>query len=143
MQLKTIQWLSEEYFEGINLRNEQLNIPSNLTLITDAPVDEELAIHLVAVIDQKVVATLFLDNTSHPHQAQIKQVAVSPDYRGKNIGKSLMNYAEAIALQQGYQSIILNARDSAWKFYEKLGYVAVDQPFEKGSMMMQPYYKSI
>ena len=143
MQLKTIQWLSKEYFEGIDLRNEQLNIPSNLTLITDAPVDEELAIHLVAVINQKVVATLFLDHTDNPHQAQIKQVAVSPDYRGNNIGKSLMNYAETIAYQQGYQSIILNARDSAWRFYEKLGYVAVDQPFPKGGMVMQPYYKSL
>lgn len=143
MELKKINWHSEEYFEGIRLRNEQLNSPSGLTLLTDAPIQEKLAIHLVAIIDNKVVATLFLDNTSEAHVAQIKQVAVSSDYRGKNIGRALMQYAELVASQQGYTSIILNARDSAWHFYEKVGYTAIGNRFNKKDMIMQPYYKSL
>ncbi|EST90510.1 GNAT family N-acetyltransferase [Vagococcus lutrae] len=144
IKMKTIQWQSKEYYEGIALRNQHLNQPSGLTLITDAPIQEELAIHLAAIIDQRVVGTLFLDNTDRENTAQIKQVAVSDAYRGMKIGQSLMAYAELIARQQGYEEIFLTARESAWLFYEKLGYESSGNTFIKSQgLILKPYIKRL
>ncbi|MBE9390463.1 GNAT family N-acetyltransferase [Vagococcus salmoninarum] len=141
LKLKTVKWQSKEYIQGIVLRNNSLNRPSGLPLLTSVPLQEESAVHLVAIINGQVVGTLFLDQTERNKVAQIKQVAVSSDYRGQHIGQQLMAYAEKVARQLGYHEVVLNARDSAWLFYEKLGYQSFGETYHNHEMVMQPYRK--
>lgn len=143
IKMKVVAWQSAEYYSAIELRNNNLNHPSGLSLITSAPLQEEQAIHLVALIRGEVVGTLFLDVTERENVAQIKQVAVSPEHRGRKIGQHLMTYAENVAIQQGYQEIVLYARESAWTFYEKLNYVSFGEQASNGANIMQYYRKEI
>ena len=141
LEFKVIPWGSQAYLAGIDLRNDSLNIPSNLPLITSVPDQEAEAIHLVAMIQDQVVGTLFLDGTEREHVAQVKQVAISPNFRGQRIGQQLMAYAEVVAQTYGYAEIILNARDTAWNFYAKLNYQTFGEIYSNGTNAMQPYRK--
>lgn len=141
IKFAVVPWNSPAYIAAIDLRNESLNIPSNLPLLLDAPTNEAMAVHLVATIGREVVGTLYLDVTERDGVTQIKQVAVSSHYRGQRIGQQLMQYAELIATSEGYHEIVLNARDTAWNFYEKLDYQAFGEIYSNGSNDMQPYRK--
>lgn len=143
LKLKMVPWQSPEYFAAIKLRNDSLNRPSGLSLITSPPDQEEHAMHIVATIKGEVVGTLFLDGTERDYVAQIKQVAVSSEHRGRKIGQHLMTYAENIAIQHSYQEIVLYARESAWQFYEKLHYVNFGEQASNGANLMQYYRKEL
>lgn len=143
LKLKMVPWHSPEYFAAIDLRNDNLNRPSGLNLITQAPAHEASAIHIVAMIKDEVVGTLFLEGTERDYVAQIKQVAVSPEHRGRKIGQHLMTYAENVAIQEGYQEIVLYARESAWLFYEKLNYHNFGEQASNGANLMQYYRKAL
>jgi ribosomal protein S18 acetylase RimI-like enzyme len=56
-------------------------------------------------------------------ERQIRQVAVSPDARRLGVGRALMLALESRAAEEGARETWLNARDSAYRFYEALGYV--------------------
>lgn len=55
-------------------------------------------------------------------ERQVRQVAVVPDLRGRGVGRVLMEAAEFLAVSEGADALWLNARDSAFPFYEALGY---------------------
>ncbi len=143
LKLKIVSWQSPEYLSAIKLRNDSLNRPSGLDLITHPPTHEKHVVHIVAMIKGDVVGTLFLDHTERDGVGQIKQVAVSSEYRGRKIGQYLMTYAENVAIQMGYQEVVLYARESAWAFYEKLHYVNFGEQASNGANMMQYYRKEL
>ena len=52
-------------------------------------------------------------------------VRVAPEYRGKGVGKKIMNYIEEFGKERGVDFIFLgydNDNQDARKFYKKLGY---------------------
>ena len=55
---------------------------------------------------------------------QVRQVAVDIASRRLGVGVLLMRAIELRAAEQGASELWLNARDSAFGFYERLGYVA-------------------
>lgn len=56
--------------------------------------------------------------------AEIGRVVVLEDYRGKGLGKMVMESAEEWISELGYSTIVVESRDVAVGFYEKLGYVS-------------------
>ena len=54
------------------------------------------------------------------------RVVVLPEYRGKNIGRKVVDEAEKWIMELGYDEIIIDSRIEAMPFYEKLGYVCID-----------------
>jgi len=54
--------------------------------------------------------------------AQLRQVAVAPEFRGRGVGRALVQELESWARGAGFVEVWLNARDSAFEFYERLGY---------------------
>lgn len=56
--------------------------------------------------------------------ATIGRVVVLPEYRKKGLGSIVVKEAESWIRELGYKKIILESRDVAVGFYEKLGYVA-------------------
>ena len=55
-------------------------------------------------------------------KAQIRYMAVEKDYRKKNVGILMLNKLENYAIGQSIETIYLNSRESALKFYIKNGY---------------------
>ena len=87
--------------------------------------------HLVAVSDEGRIigyARLIWDEVG----TQIRQVAVAPDRQGGGVGSALVTRLVAEALGGGAQEVWLNARLSAIRFYERLGFVAVGDVFATG-----------
>ncbi len=57
-------------------------------------------------------------------RAAIGRVVVLPEYRKRGLGSMVVKEAENWIKEQGYKKIVLESRDVAVGFYEKLGYIA-------------------
>lgn len=60
-------------------------------------------------------------------EAQIRSMAVEPEWQKKGIGSIIINELEKIATDKGAKYVVLNARDTAIPFYEKHGYRLVEK----------------
>lgn len=58
--------------------------------------------------------------------AMIGRVVVLPEYRGKGLGKRVVEEAESWLCDLGYRKAVIESRDVAVAFYEKLGYTVTD-----------------
>lgn len=54
---------------------------------------------------------------------QIERVATLKEYRGKHYGREAILEAERWMKEKGVKEVIINSREEALGFYEKLGYV--------------------
>jgi len=92
----------------------------------DAP-GSEIA---VAVADdgELIGAARLLPAPGDPSR-QVRQVAVVPGAQSRGVGSALMQAVEARAAEQGATQVWLNARDTAFRFYERLGYGFSGEPF--------------
>jgi len=57
--------------------------------------------------------------------AQVRYMAVSPDYQRHGIGAAILNALEETAMQWRMQTILLNSRESAVGFYQRQGYQVI------------------
>ena len=55
-------------------------------------------------------------------RAKVGRVVVLPEYRGKHLGSRVICEAEKWIGECGFQEVVIDARDVAVGFYEKLGY---------------------
>jgi len=85
---------------------------------------EEYAYHLIGILHHKIIACGRLHNNSST-EAQIRYMAVDKELRGKGIGKKIVNHLENYAKKNKIETMVLNARDHAIKFYQNLGYEVV------------------
>ncbi len=58
--------------------------------------------------------------------AMIGRVVVLPEYRGKGLGRRLLQEAEKWLAELGYRTAAVESRDVALAFYEKNGYRVTD-----------------
>ena len=81
--------------------------------------------YIVLLDDGYPVATCrFYDNDGE--SVTLGRVVVLPEYRGRKLGFKVVNEAEQWIKELGYKEIRIDSRLEAIKFYEKLGYVHVD-----------------
>ncbi len=62
-----------------------------------------------------------------PTECQLRSMATAAHARGQGLGRRVVEYLEQIARRRGAESIVLNARNDAAGFYEKLGYEVVGE----------------
>lgn len=78
----------------------------------------------VAVLDEQVAGYLCL--MSLFEEAQILNIAVAPQQRGRGVARKLMELALELARERGAQVLVLEVRESnvaAIKLYEQFGFV--------------------
>jgi predicted GNAT family N-acyltransferase len=97
--------------------------------------------HVVAVIDQQVVGAGRL-RPVEPDVAKLERIAVLAAYRGRGIGVALTQHLETLAQQLGFTQLTMNAQQSAFGFYQKLGYVAEGERFLEAGIMHQRMTKT-
>lgn len=85
------------------------------------------ALALARGTDGVLVGAVRLLASAADASRQLRQLAVKGDYRGRGIGSRLVAAVEAHAAAGGTDTIWLNARDTAFRFYERRGY-AFDGP---------------
>jgi len=128
MALKFIDYGSPEYREMVALRMEILRKPLGLSFNEEDLAKEKDDILLGAFEDDKLVACCILTKIS-PNTCKLRQMAVHQKMQRNGVGAALMNFAENVARDAGFTSMIMNARKSAQGFYEKLGYKADGKEF--------------
>ena len=87
-------------------------------------IENKKVIHIVALFQQRIVGTarLIFDvpENEYPH---IGRVAVKKEFRGRNIGRTIMDQLHQIAKKKLYDGVTLSAQIEVRDFYTKLGYV--------------------
>jgi ribosomal protein S18 acetylase RimI-like enzyme len=94
-----------------------------------------IAQHQVSVVETEgiVVGVIVLAITDEG--LLLDNVAVLPQFRGKGIGRRLLEFAEAEAKRLEYSEIYLYTHEKMTEnqgLYLKIGYVEYDRRFEKG-----------
>ncbi len=77
----------------------------------------------VALTDQgELIGAARLLPAEGDKRRQVRQVAVLPGVQAHGVGSALMDALEARAAAEGASEVWLNARDTAFAFYERRGY---------------------
>ena len=83
---------------------------------------EDQCFHLMAVDDDsKVIAVARLQFNSES-EAQVRYMAVAEPYQRQGIGRRLIETMEKHATASACKKIVLDAREPAVGFYQRLGY---------------------
>lgn len=127
--IRKIVYGTPDYETSIFIRNEVFRKPHGLDIKDDDLSSDKVVEMFGAYLYDKMIATIFLDIVDR-NTVKIRNVAILEEYRGKGLGKYLMDYAEDIARQRGYTKSILMGRVSAEKFYNKLGYKTLSEPYD-------------
>lgn len=129
IEFLTVQHNSELYNQTVELRYEILRRPLGLTFTDEQLSAEGKDIHLAGIDQNGEVCCCLILTPVDEHTVQMRQVAVATCEQGKGTGRKLVEYSEQITLQNGFDKIMLHARDTAVEFYLKLGYVQEGEPF--------------
>ena len=64
---------------------------------------------------------------------QLRQMAVKTNYRGRGIGTAIIEFAEKVAKENSYTTLMMHARNGVIEFYKKNGYhISGSEFFEVG-----------
>ncbi|MBY0476928.1 MAG: GNAT family N-acetyltransferase [Chitinophagaceae bacterium] len=121
MALKQIDFGTAEYRQMLDLRYEILRKPLGLNFTKEELEHEKYDLLIAAFEDEKMLGCCFLSRVDH-ETVRLRQMAVQNNVQGKGIGASLINFAENLARDRGYKTIIMNARKATIHFFEKQGY---------------------
>lgn len=142
LELALAEHGSALYEAEVALRRKVLREPLGLDFSAEQLIAEKDDLHLVALAGGRVVGCLVLTPLSDG-AVQMRQVAVEPDWRGKGVGKRLVEMSEAIARQRGFREIVLHARETAVDFYLKQGYQVRGEPFIEVTIPHREMFKLI
>jgi predicted GNAT family N-acyltransferase len=125
-----IDFGSPEYDEAKDLREKILRIPLGMRYKIEDFVGEENNQH-IAYFENGIILGYLQLKPVPENGLKMRQVAVDDLHQGKGIGKSLVEYSEAWAINENKSFIELNAREVAIPFYLKCGYIIEKEPFEE------------
>ena len=141
-----IAWAPEVNNATITAEAEALNNPDRITIIAAVDSDEsDYSLHLtpnnssVQKPGRKSIMSKMVGLcTIGISEGLLKQCYVLQQYRGKGIAKGLVRIVEDIARENGLSYLKLSSSLIAFRFYEKLGYQAIeryDYDLEEGLIM--------
>ena len=128
MALKIIDHGTAEYQQMVRLRSDMLRKPLGLHLDAEELELEKQDVLMGAFEDGKISGCCLLTRVDE-RTVRLRQMAVPNNLQGKGIGRALMIFAENIARDMGYRTLIMHARKTALGFYKKLGYNASGEEF--------------
>ena len=109
----------EQYYR---LRYDVLRAPWQQPPGSEKADDDATAIHALMLNEEGTAVGVCRLHLQTPQEAQIRFMAVHPNYQGQGLGKELLQYLEDEARKQGAQYITLQARENALDFYRSCGY---------------------
>ena len=111
----------EEFKQYYRLRYHILRAPWGEPEGSEVDDIEDQCFHIMVMDDEKTVGIGRLQYNS-VEQAQIRYMAVDEAYERQGIGRMIIDALEQEAAKNTIQTIVLDAREPAVGFYEKLGY---------------------
>ena len=136
MAIKVIDYGSKEYKQMVALRQLLLRKPLGLTF-SEEELNAEKDDILIGCFDDDKMEGCCLLTEVEPGILRLRQMAVVSGLQGKGMGRAILQFAENIARDRGFKTIIMHARKTAAGFYEKLGYKITSAEFVEISI---PHY---
>lgn len=112
---------SSYYNDAVEIRRKVFIEEQHVPLELEIDDLEDQTIHVIGYLENEPVATarLYQKNAT---TFKIQRVAVSIDFRKRNLGNHLMLEIERYAKSKHFKKLLLGAQDHALAFYEKLDY---------------------
>lgn len=133
MPIKQIDHNSKEYSLMVQLRYDILRKPLDLNF-DDKELEKEKDDILIGAFDDDILLGCCLLTQLNEKEVRLRQMAVQNNLQGKGVGASMMNFAENISRDKGFETIVMHARKTAVGFYKRLGYVVVGKEFNELSI---------
>jgi GNAT superfamily N-acetyltransferase len=111
-----VEW--RDYYQ---LRWQMLREPHGLPLGSEQDDLESSAWH-IAIFEQSNPVAIGRLHCVQTAIGQIRYMAVAPSHQRQGLGSQILAHLETLALQQGIDTIVLNARESAVPFYLQADY---------------------
>jgi len=111
----------EEFKSYFNLRYRILRAPWGEPEGSEVDEIEDQCFHIMVMDNNKAVGVGRLQYNS-ASEAQIRYMAVDKQYEGNGIGRMMVNTLEQQANNKNINTVMLDAREPAVGFYQKLGY---------------------
>lgn len=109
------------YKDSLSIRNKVFVYEQQVPPEMEVDEFEDQTTYVVGYLDLIPVATARL-LPMEQRTYKVQRVAVLKNYRGRQLGKQIMNEIERFAIENNYTSLILGAQDQAIGFYSSLGY---------------------
>jgi GNAT superfamily N-acetyltransferase len=126
MEIRTPQ-NTEEWEQYYDLRYRVLREPWQQPRGSERNDGDGTALHLACFDSGELIGVVRLDTFESDVFAQVRFMAVDAAFQGRGIGKKLMHAAEQKALQLGFTTIMLHARENALPFYKTLNYKTIEK----------------
>lgn len=133
---------SSAYKQALILRQDILRTPLNITMTDKDIAGEDLDIHIGGFHEGVLIAYCIISRIDD-QVAKIRQVAVSSKLQGAGIGTKLTGFAEEIAMERGFRTIILHARTTVIQWYESIGYEIIGDEFLEVSIPHRKMFKNL
>lgn len=140
MNIIQVEFATPEYDETVALRYKILREPLGLDFTEEQLAAEYADFHLAAYSEAWILRGCLVLTPKTDKVLKMRQVAVGIESQSKGIGTLLVQASESFARAQGFETIELNARDTAIVFYEKLNYQKVGEEFVEVNI---PHYKMV
>lgn len=115
----------KEFESMYDLRWRILKKPWNQPKGSEKDDKESDAYPFIALFQNKVVGTARFQKLNESF-GQIQYLAVEEPFQMKGIGGKLLEAIHLTAMNQLLKFTILNANETAWQFFEKMGYKTIE-----------------
>jgi histone acetyltransferase (RNA polymerase elongator complex component) len=118
LQIKEINYHSEEYQRLLDFRFNNLRKPLNLEWSKEDLLNENKQIHF-ALKNQSEIFGSFCLKKINCSTIRLRQMAIEKKFQKQGYGSSILKFTEKFAIKNNYKKIIIIARLSALDFYKK------------------------
>ena len=118
MQIKEINYHSEEYQRLLNFRFNNLRKPLNLNWSEEDLLNEDQQNHFALKNQSEIVGSFCLKKIDCS-TIRLRQMAIEKKWQRQGYGSSILKFTEKFAIKNNYKKIIIIARLSALDFYKK------------------------
>ena len=118
MQIKEINFHSEEYQKLLNFRFHNLREPLNLKWSKEDLLNEDQQNHFALKNQNEIVGSFCLKKIDCS-TIRLRQMAIEKKWQNQGYGSSILKFSEKFAIKKNYKKIIIIARLSAMDFYKK------------------------
>ena len=119
----------EEFKRYYHLRWKLLRAPWNQAEGSEIDDIEDQCFHIMAVDDMNEVIGIARLQFNSTTEAQIRYMAVTESYERQGVGRELIKAAERRAKESSHEYIVVDAREPAIGFYQKLGYAVIEKSY--------------
>lgn len=139
MEVRILKHNSPDYKKMIVLRLEVLLKPIGVPASFINNAKEEADVLIGAFEKEEIIGCCVL-TVINEQTIQLRQMAVDTATQGTGVGAAIMEFAENLSKEKGYQTLLLHARDVVIPFYEKCGYQIADNGFTEVGI---PHHKMV